>query len=108
MKLITELTYKALGLANVYREGDVGVLNTEEAKDAIQSLAQPVIDILLWAIPTVGLIVIVAMGLKHFSKPEHERMQQPLVPMIVKIIGLVVLLEMIPTIFKLFNIGAGA
>ena len=106
MNLMAELSNKSLNLIKVYAQGDVGVLDTDGAKNKILELAQPVIDTSLWVIPTVGLIVILAMALRYFSKPEHERMQQPLVPQIVKTIGLVVLVELIPTIFKLFNLGA--
>lgn len=77
--------------------------NTEGIKNEAKPWLDSFADICLWAIPLVAVIASAAHGLSWMVKDEDEKKQKPVLKMLKIIWGIAVVLELIPTIYKIYN-----
>lgn len=77
--------------------------NTEGVKNEAKPWLDSFTDICLWAIPLVAVIASAAHGLSWMVKDEDEKKQKPVLKMLKIIWGIAVVLELIPTIYKIYN-----
>ena len=77
--------------------------NTAGVKNEAKPWLDSFTDICLWAIPLVAVIASAAHGLSWMVMDEDEKKQKPVLKMLKIIWGIAVVLELIPTIYKIYN-----
>lgn len=78
--------------------------NTEGLKAETQPWIDSLTNYALWVIPSLGIIAGVAHFIGWLTKEEDEKEQKPIRKTLKKIVTWTIVAEMIPTIFKLFNL----
>lgn len=78
--------------------------NTEGLKSESKPWIDSFTDFALWLIPGVGIIACIAHGLSWMAKEEDEKEQKPIRKTLKKIVTWTIVVEMIPTIFKILSL----
>lgn len=79
-------------------------VNEGEARNMIEQFVKPATTLALFAIPIVGILAILIVGIKFFTSDEDTREQKPLGKSVVKLIKWIIILEAIPAILKIFGL----
>ena len=78
--------------------------NTEGLKSESKPWIDSFTDFALWLIPSVGIIACIAHGFSWMAKEEDEKEQKPIRKTLKKIVSWTLVIEMVPTIFKILNL----
>lgn len=100
--LMTTMILYIVSILSVYAKDPE--FNNAEAQSLVNKILEPLTTFALWAIPAVTLAVLAYNGIQWLMKDEDERENKPFGKTFKKTIFVAVLLELLPTILKIFGL----
>lgn len=79
--------------------------NENGFKEETKSWADPITSYLLWVVPLCGVVSAILVGVFWLMHDEEYREQHPLKKRLVVVIIATIVIELIPTIYKLLNLS---
>ncbi|WP_071441737.1 hypothetical protein [Traorella massiliensis] len=78
--------------------------NEDEARNTFNEWFTPLTDFALWAIPITGMFVLLVSYIGWLGKDENEKEQRPFKKTGITILVTTIIVELIPTFFKIFGL----
>lgn len=102
-KVVMVSCYVSLSTMMVTINADPG-FDEDGWKEVTTDWSDPIMSYALWLVPIVGLIMAIVSGVMWMAKDEEYREQHPLKKREMPIIIATIILELVPTIFKLLKL----